>query len=134
VLTYDVVASGSNGIDQTIDYSLGVKIPASNLKEKGNKAISSILKKDVQLITANTVEVKANIKGTINDPSVSTSAGDIVEDTKKQVTEQVKEEVSKQIEEKKQEVQQQVEKKVDTVKTKLQKEATKKLKDLFKRK
>ncbi|HVO76238.1 MAG TPA: AsmA-like C-terminal region-containing protein [Ignavibacteriaceae bacterium] len=137
VLNYDVAVSGSNGIDQTIDYSLGVKIPASNLKQQGNKAISSILKKDVQLITANSVEVKANIKGSINDPSVSTSAGDIVQETKKEVTQQVKQEVNKQIEEKKQEAQKEVQKEVqkqtDTVKTKLQKEVTKKLKNLFKK-
>ncbi len=134
VLNYDVVVSGSNGIDQTIDYSLGVKIPASNLKQQGNRAISSILKKDVQLITANSVEVKANIKGSIENPSVSTSAGDIIQETEKQVTEEVKKEVNKQIEEKKQEAERVVQKQVDTAKTKLQKEVTKKLKDLFKKK
>ncbi|MGE5811259.1 MAG: AsmA-like C-terminal region-containing protein, partial [Ignavibacteria bacterium] len=134
VLNYDVVVSGSNGIDQTIDYSLGVKIPASNLKQQGNKAISSILKKDVQLITANSVVVKANVKGSIENPSVSTSAGDIIQETEKQVTEEVKKEVNKQIEEKKQEAEKEVQKQVDTAKTKLQKEVTKKLKDLFKKK
>jgi len=134
VLNYDVVVSGSNGIDQTIDYSLGVKIPASNLKQEGNKAISSILKKDVQLITANSVEIKANIKGSIENPSVSTSAGDIVKETEKQVTEEVKKEVNKQLEEKKQEAEKEVQKQVDTAKTKLQKEVTKKFKDLFKKK
>jgi hypothetical protein len=93
VLDYDLNVAGSNGIDQTLDYVMGVNIPVSNLQQQGNKAIGNILGRDINVITANSVEVKANIKGTIDNPSVSTSAGNIVGETTKQITDQVKEEV-----------------------------------------
>jgi hypothetical protein len=134
VLNYNVNVAGSNGIDQSLDYVMGVEIPAANLQKQGNKAISGLLGRDVDLIKASTVTVKANIGGTIDNPSVSTSAGDIVEDTKQQVTETVKEEVQQQIEQKKEEVKQEVQKQVDTVKSKLKQEGEKKLKDLLRRK
>lgn len=138
VLDYDVNVSGSNGIDQTLDYVMAVDIPASKLKQQGNKTISGLVGKDLNLITANTVKVKANIGGTVDNPSVSTSAGDVVEETTSQVTEQVKEEVTKQIEEKKEEIQKEVEKEIqkqtDTLTNKVKEEAGKKLKDLFRRK
>ncbi len=134
VLGNKVTLSGSNGLDKSIDYVMSVNVPATKLKNEGNKAISSILKKDVKLITANSVEVKANIKGTVDSPTVTTSAGNIVEDTKKQVTEEVKKEVNKQIEQKKEEVKKEVESKVDTVKKKVEEKVKDKLKDLFKKK
>jgi len=133
VLDYKVNVSGSNGMDQTLDYVMGVDIPASNLKQQGNKAISNLIGRDLTLIKANIIQVKANIKGTIDNPSVSTSAGDIVEETTQQVTKQVEQEVQKQIEQKKEEVKQEVQKQADTLKSKLKEEGEKKLKDLFKR-
>jgi hypothetical protein len=137
VLNYTVNVAGSNGLDQSLDYVMGVDIPAGQLKEQGNKAISGLLGRDLQLIKASSVKVKANIGGTVDNPTVSTSAGDIVEDTKQQVTEQVKEEVTKQIEQKKEEVQQQVkqeaQKQADTLTNKVKQEAEKKLKDIFKK-
>jgi hypothetical protein len=134
VLNYNVTAAGSNGIDQSIDYVLGVEVPVSSLQQQGNKAISGILGRDVQAIKANTVEVKANIRGTIDNPTVSTSAGNIAGEAVQQVQEQVKQEVQQQIEEKKEEVKQEVQKQADTLQQKVKTEAEKKLKDLFKKK
>ncbi len=138
VLNYQVDISGSNGLDQTLDYVMGVNIPASNLKGQGNKAISNLLGKDVQLITANSVNVKANIGGTIDNPTVSTSAGNVVGETTQQITKQVEEEVKQQFEQKKEEVQQEIQKEIqkqtDTLTNKVKKEAEEKLKNLFRKK
>jgi uncharacterized protein involved in outer membrane biogenesis len=134
VLNQEVSFAGSNGIDQSIDYLLAVKIPVSNLKQQANTAISNVLKKDINLITANNVEVKANITGSIESPQVSVSAGDIAQDVQQQITDQIKEEVQSQIDEKKEELKKEAEQQIDTLKNKLKKEAEDKLKDLFKRK
>ncbi len=134
VLGNKVTLSGSNGLDKSIDYVMSVNVPASKLKNQGNKAISSLLGKNVNLITANSVEVNANIKGTVDSPTVTTSAGNIIKDTKKQVTQEVKKEVNKQIEQKKEEVKKEVQTKVDTVKKKVEEKVKDKLKDLFKKK
>jgi hypothetical protein len=134
VMNYNVNVAGSNGLDQSIDYVMGVEIPAANLKQQGNKAISNLLGRDLELITASSVQVKANIRGTIDNPSVSTSAGDIVGETTQQVTKQVEEEVKQQIEQKKEEVTQEAQRQVDTLTNKMKQEGEKKLKDLLRRK
>ncbi len=113
---------------------MSVNVPASKLKSEGNKAISSLLKKDVNLITASSVEVKAYIKGNIDSPDVSTSAGDIVQDAAKQVTDEIKKEVNTQIEKKKEEVKKEIQTQVDTVKKKVEEKVKDKLKDIFKKK
>ena len=132
VQNYNVTFGGSNGIDQSIDYVMGVSIPATNLKNQANKAINSLLKKDVDLVSANTVEVKAIMKGKINDPVISTSVGSITKGTAENVQSQVKEQINSEIEKKKEEAQKKVEQKADTLKEQLKKEAEKKLKDIFK--
>ncbi|MGE5429467.1 MAG: AsmA-like C-terminal region-containing protein [Syntrophomonadaceae bacterium] len=138
VFNYDVTLSGSNGMDKSIDYTMNVQIPAGQLKQQANQAINRLLKKDVNLVSADKIDVKAFLRGNINNPSVTTSAADIVGGTAKnvqqQVQEQVKQEAQKQIEQKKAEVQKQAQQRVDTVKQQLQKKAQEKLKDIFKKK
>ena len=133
---YTATLSGSNRIDGTLNYKMGIDIPAANLKNNANQAISNLLNTDVDLVKENTVKVAALIGGTINDPNVSVKAGDIVSDTKEQITETIKSEAKEKIEETKAEVKDTVEsvveEKVDTVKKEVEKKVKDKLKDLFK--
>ncbi len=133
VSNYDVTLSGSNGIDKSLDYKMGINIPAGKLKSNVNQAVSSLLKKNVNVMSSNNIKVDVLIKGQIDSPSLSFSGGETTKGVTKQVQETVKEEVKQKVEEKKQEVQKQVEQKVDTVKKQLEKKAEKKLKDLFKK-
>lgn len=133
VNNYDVTLSGSNGIDKSLDYNMGINIPAGKLKSNVNQAVSGLLKKNVNVMSSNNVKVDVLIKGKIDSPSLAFSGGETTKEVTKQVEQTVKEEVSKKVEEKKQEVQKQVEQKVDTVKKQLEKKAEKKLKDLFKK-
>lgn len=134
IQNYTVSLSGSNGMDQSIDYVMAVDIPAAQLKNQANKAINNLLKRDVDLISANSVKVNALIKGKIDDPVVSTTAGSVVQETAKDIKTQAEEKVAQEIEKKKEEVKQQVEQKVDTLKEKLKQDAQKKIFDLFKKK
>ncbi len=89
---YNIELSGSNGLDQSLDYTMKIDVPAKQIKETANSAISSLLGKKANLIKSNTIKVLANIGGTITKPKIKTSTGDaagnIVEETKKQVVEQ----------------------------------------------
>ncbi|MCU7511254.1 MAG: hypothetical protein HF300_01785 [Ignavibacteria bacterium] len=138
VFNYDVTLSGSNGMDKSIDYTMNVQIPAGQLKQQANQAINRLLKKDINLVSADKIDVKAFLRGNINNPSVTTSAADIVggsvKTVQQQVREQVKQQAQQQIEQKKAEIQKQAQQRVDTVKQQLQKKAQEKLKDIFKRK
>lgn len=138
VFNYDVTLSGSNGMDKSIDYTMDVQIPAGQLKQQANQAINRLLKKDVNLVSADKIDVKAFLRGSINSPSVTTSAAEVVGGTAKsvqqQVEQQVKQQAQQQIEQKKAEIQKQAQQRVDTVKQQLQKKAEEKLKDIFKKK
>lgn len=67
----DVEISGSQGIDQTMDYTMGFKIPASDLP-------SSIGGLAAKAGVGSTIDVNALIKGTFEKPKVSIDIGDAV--------------------------------------------------------
>ncbi|MCB0729482.1 MAG: AsmA family protein [Ignavibacteriae bacterium] len=139
VANYDVVLSGSNGIDQSLDYVMEVDIPASNLKNQANSAISNLIGKNVSLVNANTIKVKALIGGTVDDPKVNTSAGDVVQNVASDVVEQVKEQIVDEAKAKleaekaaaEQKLKEEAKKKEEEAKKKLEEEAKKKLKKIF---
>ena len=133
VSNYDVTLAGSNGIDKSLDYNMGINIPAGKLKSNVNQAVSSLLKKNINVMSSSNVKVDVLIKGQIDSPSLSFSGGETAKEVTTQVQETVKEEVKQKVEEKKQEVQKQVEQKVDTVKKQLEKKAEKEIKNLFKK-
>lgn len=84
--------SGSNGLDQTLDYKMDMKIPVSGIKT------SSVLN-GLGASSGGKVDLGVNIGGTFLDPKISTSVGDIlggvVENIKQQITQKV-DEVKKQ--------------------------------------
>lgn len=133
---YNVVLSGSNGIDQTLDYVMEIDVPAGELKNKANSAVSSLIGKDLNLIKSNTVKVNAAIGGTIDNPKIKTSAADVAGGVVEQVTDTIVEEAKSQVDSLKVEaenkVKAEIKKKEEEAKKKLEEEAKKKLKKLFK--
>lgn len=93
--------SGSNGLDQTIDYTMALKIPSKELGagDAVNKLSSQASQLGMDLKTSETVNVDVKIGGTFTDPTISTGlkdlAGNVVEDVKEQVKEKINEEVDK---------------------------------------
>ena len=69
--------TGSNGIDQTLDYDLAVKLPRSILGSDANQAITSIINRSQQagfnLQSAETITLAVKLGGTIKNPAVATS-------------------------------------------------------------
>lgn len=66
---YKVVAGGSSGLDQSLDFNLDMNIPASDVKA------ASLLQKFGSSIT--TIPLKVKIGGTLTDPEVRPSIGDV---------------------------------------------------------
>lgn len=93
--------SGSSGIDQTIDYTMALKIPSKDLgvsaaMDKMNTQASGL---GLDLKAAETVDVDVEIGGTFTEPKVSTSlkgaATSIIDNVKEQVKDKINEEVDK---------------------------------------
>ncbi len=135
---YEITFSGSNSIDQSIDYNMEIDIPASNLRSSANSAISGLLKKDLNLVKSDKIKVKALIGGTIDSPNIKTSASDIAKDIISDAVEEVKEKVIEEVKEKvdslkikaENKLKEEAKKKEDELKKKLEEEAKKKLKKL----
>jgi hypothetical protein len=125
---YQVDASGSNGIDKSLDYVLKFQLPASALKSTVNSALSNLLGGKLNALTNETVEVNVGVKGTINNPTVQPSLGQIVKGPAQQIEQTAQDEAKKQ-------VQQQVDKQkqaLDSIQKAQEDLIKKKLKGLFK--
>ncbi|PWS32918.1 AsmA-like C-terminal region-containing protein [Pedobacter paludis] len=115
---------GSNGLDQTMDYNLGLNVPRAMLGAKANETANAMIAKLNSKVGTNvsmseTIKVNAVLGGTILKPTLSLKYG--AGDTKTAA----KDAVNNVIAEKKAELQTKAQAKVDTIKAK----ATKKVED-----
>jgi len=139
---YDITLVGSNGIDQSLDYVMEVDIPAGKYKNQANSAISKLLGKDVKVIIADKITINANIGGTIDKPSVSTSAEDVASDIASSAIKQAEEEAKRQAEayadslkkEAEKKLEEEMKKQEEALKKKLEEETKDLLDNLFKKK
>ncbi len=96
---------GSQGIDQTMDYDLGLQMPRSSLGSSANQAISTLSSQAKELglnVDQNeNLFIHGELTGSFSNPQIKLnlkeSAKDVVEDVKEQVKEQVKKEVEKKV-------------------------------------
>ena len=94
---YQVEASGSNGIDKSLDYVLKFQIPAGELKSAVGSALSGLIGKNLDGITNGTVEVNVGVKGTISNPVVQPQLGQIVKGPAEQLKQTAQDEAQKQV-------------------------------------
>lgn len=128
---YNLTASGSNGLDKSIDYLLKIQVPAAELKSKTNSIISGLVGSKIDALTNETVIVDVNIGGTLTNPIVKTSLGEIVKGTGDQLKGAASAEADKQ----KAEAEKKLQDEMDAQKKELEKkkkEAEEKLKDKLK--
>ena len=115
---------------------MGIDVPAGELKNKTNSAITGLIGKDINLVKSDVIKVNAFIGGTVDNPKVKTSAADVasnvVEDVKDAVVDEAKAQVDKAKDEAEKKLKEEAKKKEEEAKKKLEEEAKKKLKKLFK--
>jgi hypothetical protein len=115
-----IIASGSHGIDQTMDYLLDMRIAKSDMGGAANEMMNSVTAlaagAGFTVPQSDHVKVKASITGTFKDPKVSTDLrgnltggeGTVKEVVKEAVKEKVTEEVERVKDEVKEEVQEEM--------------------------
>lgn len=98
---YKVTASGSNGLDLTMDYKLEIEIPTSD--------ISAMVNQDLSMLAGNTITIEMFITGTNSSPKVRVS----LDKVKKAIAEQVKKTVRKEADKKKKELEDKAKKELE---------------------
>jgi len=138
--------SGSNGIDQALDYSVKIRVPSRDLNQQANAAISQLANKKIDLLQGEFVDLAGYVRGSIVDPEIKFSTADVVKGAAAQVTSVLQQEVQTQkavladtvnveLEKRKQELEKLRQAAADSARReteRLKEEAKKKLKKLFK--
>ena len=74
--------SGSHGIDQTMQYTLGLRMPRSELGAAANQVIAGLAaraaKAGLDLQAADTVGLEVKVGGTLTSPTIQTNLADVV--------------------------------------------------------
>ncbi|HEY0674406.1 MAG TPA: AsmA-like C-terminal region-containing protein [Longimicrobiales bacterium] len=72
-----MTVAGSNGIDQSLDYTLALKVPSSALGSEATRAVTSIINRSQQagfnLQNAENITLGVTVGGTVTNPSVGTT-------------------------------------------------------------
>jgi hypothetical protein len=100
--------SGSHGIDQTLDYTLHLLVPRSELGAAANQAITGLISRagrtGIDLQAADSVELDITVGGTLTSPSISTSLGDVVASARQSVKQAAENAVAQKVDSAKQRV------------------------------
>jgi hypothetical protein len=95
----NMTVSGSNGIDQSLDYTLALRVPRALLGGEANQAISAIINRGQRsgfnLQNAETITLGVKLAGTITNPAVSTSFRDAAGDAGASVAQAVRAEAER---------------------------------------
>jgi hypothetical protein len=78
-----MTVSGSNGIDQSLDYDLDLRVPRGLLGKEANQAIAGLVSKaagaGVDLQGAQEIALGIKLGGTVTNPTISTDVGSVAE-------------------------------------------------------
>jgi hypothetical protein len=123
----ELIMKGDQGIDQTMNYELQMKIPRSELgttAQEGMAALSSMAaEQGIILEPGETVDVKFMVTGTFSDPVIRPVFGEGVSSITDQVVDQVREQVEEKVDEVREEVRQEVEEARQEVSEEINREA-----------
>jgi hypothetical protein len=93
--------AGSNGIDQSLEYTLGLQVPRSMLGGGANQAISSIVSKaggaGIDLSAAPEIPLAIQLGGTVTNPSVNVDVGSLTSSVAQGAQQAVKQAVTEKV-------------------------------------
>jgi hypothetical protein len=74
-----MTVSGSNGLDQSLKYNLGLRVPRSLLGAEANQALAGLMSRvagaGINLQAAPEIALGVRLTGTVSDPSIETDIG-----------------------------------------------------------
>jgi hypothetical protein len=93
--------AGSNGIDQSLEYTLGLKVPRSLLGGGANQAIAGLMSKagqaGVNFSAAPEIPLGIQLGGTVTNPSVKADVGSLTSSVTKGAEQAVKQAVEQKV-------------------------------------
>lgn len=107
----DMLVSGSNGIDQSLDYTLGLALPRSALGSAADRVLQGLAQRagrvGLDLQAADSLRIDARVTGTIANPSLELGLGEAVTSLREQVGQAAGAAVEERIDEARQQLDQQ---------------------------
>jgi hypothetical protein len=96
-----MTVAGSNGIDQSLEYTLGLKVPRSLLSGGANQAIAGLMSKagqaGVNLSSAPVIPLGVQLAGTVTNPSIKVDVGDVASSVAAGAQQAVKQAVTQKV-------------------------------------
>ena len=87
--------SGSNGLDQSLQYALQLRVPRSELGQAANQAVAGLVSRaggaGIDLKAASEIGLGIQLAGTVTNPAVKVDAGSVVASAKEGVEQAVRE-------------------------------------------
>ncbi len=112
-----MTVSGDQGIDQSLNYNIDMKVPKSVFGAQANKVVGDLISKagakGINIDQSDVMDIAVVVSGMMNDPKVNvkfTGAEGTASSVKEQATEKVKEEIDKKKDEAKAKAREQAEK------------------------
>ncbi|HLS47943.1 MAG TPA: AsmA-like C-terminal region-containing protein [Gemmatimonadales bacterium] len=94
--------SGSNGLDQSLDYEIRLRVPRSLIGSEANQAIAGLVSRaagaGIDLQTAPTIALGTQVGGTVTDPTISLGVGSAAESVAEGAGEAVREAADERVE------------------------------------
>lgn len=115
-----VTVSGTNSLDQTIDYTLAFQIPREELGGDANKAIDGLLaqanKNGLGISMGEMINVDVKVVGPMDDPKITTDFKKAAGNAAKEVKQQIKDEINKELDKQKEELERKAREEADKLK------------------
>ena len=93
--------AGSNGLDQSLQYTLGLRVPRSELGASANQVIAGLVsragKTGLDLQAAEAVDLDIKVGGTLTNPTIQTNLGDLVASAGESVKQAAQEAIAQKV-------------------------------------
>ncbi|MFW5819988.1 MAG: AsmA-like C-terminal region-containing protein [Bacteroidota bacterium] len=125
----DLNVSGSQGLDQSLDYDLEFEIPREQFGSTANEFLDDLAsqarQKGFDISPGDLIKVTVKVGGTFSDPDVKLGTKQVISDTKEQVREAVEQRVQEEVDKVKDEVTEKVGEEAEKIMQRAEEEAEK---------
>jgi hypothetical protein len=123
----NMLIGGDQGIDQTMNYSIGITIPRSELGASANASIDNLISKataaGLKVNPLETLNISVKVSGTFSDPKIGLDMKENSKQAKEEIKAQVMQAVQQQIDQKKEEAKAAAQAEIDKIMAEAQKQA-----------